>query len=204
MTDTTIYLHSQTKRLQTKSHLFIAGLLIFKAINLPPGSEYYYLYIFLNAFFTFLLVSNFVFQVIKKYKYREVATILNMVTGIFLIIESLSKLEIAISEFYLVTLALGIFITLMGALDERIQRIPHISLDNNQVTGRVGLLQPFSYSWHEIADIDFKPARVKIILRNGKVIRHRVARQSANGLFIRTVEDNYYQIREARKELQLV
>ena len=203
MYDTTIYLHSQTKRLPTNIHLLTVALLIFKVYQLPFGSEYYFLFIFLNSSFTILLLTNVIFQKVKQYRYRDVATFLNILTGIFLIMESLLKLDMATSGFYLITLGLGIFIALLGAFDGHIRRIPHISFNNQQVSGRLSLLAPFSYAWAEIADIDFKPARVKITLENGKIIRYRVARRSANGLFIKSAEDNCYQIMESQKKLQL-
>jgi hypothetical protein len=203
MNDTTIYLHSQTKRLQTNIHLLAAALIIFKIYKLPIGSEYYYRFIFLNIFITFLLLAGVIFQVTRKYKYRELATLLNIITGIFLIIESLSKLDIGVSNFYLTTLGMGTFITLIGACDNQIRQVPHISFKKEQISGRLSLLQPFSYSWQDVADIDFKPVRVKITLENGKIIRYRVARRSANGLIIKSVEDKCWEIMESQKKLQM-
>jgi hypothetical protein len=74
----------------------------------------------------------------------------------------------------------------MGIYEDRIRKIPYMAFNRGQVYGRRSWFSSFTFPWEEIADVNFRRNRVKIITRHGKTHRYRVAKQSAGGIMFKS------------------
>jgi hypothetical protein len=203
MTENKIYLHHNTTKLQLFFHLLATAGFLYKIYYLPAGVAFYLFWISLYSGGIVLLLGDVIFQVLRQYNYRRVAAFLNLLAGLLLGTESILKLTVAFTDLHLAVTLIALSVMAVGLLDDPLRNVAYMNFDEQAVTGRRSLLQPFSYGWDEIADIDFKRVRVKITLTNGRIFRYRVARKSAGGFFIKSAEYYCLNLRESRKQLQI-
>jgi hypothetical protein len=199
MRDIKIYLHSNSTRLQTLVHVLAAVCFFLKAFQLQLNAAFYLFWFYFYISFGVLLSVAALFQAANKFASRYLAVILNILAGVVLIVESLVKLTISETQVkftqdniisYLISLLGGLFFLLIGIFEDRIRKIPYMAFNRNEVYGRRSWFSTFTFSWKEIADVNFRRNRVKIITQNGKTYRYRVAKQSTGGIMFNSA--NYF------------
>jgi hypothetical protein len=195
MRDIKIYLHSKSTRLQSLVHVIAAACFFLKASQLPPNAFFYLFWFYFYSSFGVLLVVVALFQAANKFTYQYLAVIMNILAGVVLIVESLVKLTVAenLIKFthqniiaYLVSILGGLFFILMGIFEDRIRKIRYMAFNRNQIYGRRSWFSSFTFPWEEIAEVSFRRNRVKIVTRNGRTYRYRVAKQSAGGIMFKS------------------
>jgi hypothetical protein len=207
MRDIKIYLHSNTTRLQTLVHLLAAVCLFLKAYHLPINAFFYLFWLYFNISFGALLSVAALYQAANKFAYRYPAVILNILAGVALVVESLVQLTVVENHLkftqdnalsYLLNFSAGLFFILMGIYEDRIRKIPYMAFNRHLVYGRRSWFGTFTFSWNEIAEVNFRRNRVKITTQSGEVYRYRVAKQSTGGIMFKSADYFCRQILEVR------
>lgn len=197
MRDIKIYLHSNTTRLQTLVHVLAATAFFLKASHLPLNASYYLLWLYFYTGFGVLLSVAALFQALSGFKYPFLAAILNILSGVVLLVTSLVKLGVSeslvkftqpILVYYVLNLSAALLFILTGVFEDRIRKVPYMAFNRHQVYGRQSWFSTFRFSWKEIADVNFRQNRVKITTLQGEVFRYRVAKQSTGSIMYKSAD----------------